>query len=88
VELGKFGYTSQKKAKRVKNLAIFWRPVVGIYCLNITIFRTKIPENLATFVVFTKFICMSYPGFVFAPSGKFLPPKKKTLIPTCRLIIL
>lgn len=38
VELGKFGYKSQRKAKRVKNLAIFWRPVVGIYCLNIMIF--------------------------------------------------
>jgi hypothetical protein len=52
VELGKFGYKSQRTAKRVKNLAIFWQPVVGIYCLNIMIFRTKIPPNLATFVVF------------------------------------
>ncbi len=89
VELGKFGYKSQRKAKRVKNLAIFWRPVVGIYCLNITIFRTQIPQNLATFVVFFhKIHLYELPWICFCTKWQIFAPKKKTLVPTCRLLIL
>jgi len=83
-ELAKFGYSLlERKVENFQNPSIFWRPA-GTYCLNRVTLDKSIPQNMAILAPFfsQKFLCMSCPGFLFfPPSGKNLPPKKKTTGP-------
>ncbi len=69
-ELTKFGYRSENKVEKIKNLAIFWRPA-RTYCLNMAT-----SENLFfTIWQLWGIFCMSHNGFlkfhfIFSTSDK------------------